>query len=77
MVGAVVFIFNCQPEFNRSDTVLSMAGVRGKTFSGLRIDGLTIGRIANKTSVPVFSAVSCRNKGRHFSSRDVVSIRTE
>lgn len=49
-----------------SDTVLSMAGVRGKTFSGLRIDGLTIGRIANKTSVPVFSAVSCRNKGRQL-----------
>lgn len=47
-----------------SDEVLALSGVKGRKFSGIRISGLRVNRIRDRSVEPLFTARSCRNHGR-------------
>ena len=45
-------------------SMLERTGLLAKRFSGIRVDGLSVNRVANKSLVPVFAATTMKNRGK-------------
>ena len=45
-------------------SMMERTGLIAKRFSGIRVDGLQVNRVANRSVVPVFAAKTMKNRGR-------------
>ena len=45
-------------------SMMERTGLIAKKFSGIRVDGLSVNRVANKSLVPVFAATTMKNRGK-------------
>ena len=46
------------------ESLMKRMGLYAKRFSGIRVDGLSVNRVANRSVVPVFAAERMKNRGR-------------
>ena len=44
--------------------MMERTGLIAKKFSGIKVEGLCVNRIANRSLVPVFTAKTMRNRGK-------------
>ena len=45
-------------------SLMERMGLHAKRFSGIRVDGLSVNRVANRSVVPVFAAERMKNRGK-------------
>ena len=45
-------------------SLMERMGLYAKRFSGIRVDGLSVNRVANRSVVPVFAAERMKNRGK-------------
>ena len=45
-------------------SMMERTGLIAKRFSGIRVDGLQVNRVANRSVVPVFAAKTMKNRGK-------------
>ena len=45
-------------------SLMKRMGLYAKRFSGIRVDGLSVNRVANRSVVPVFAAEKMKNRGK-------------
>ena len=46
------------------ESLMKRMGLHAKRFSGIRVDGLSVNRVANRSVVPVFAAERMKNRGK-------------
>ena len=46
------------------ESLMKRMGLYAKRFSGIRVDGLSVNRVANRSVVPVFAAERMKNRGK-------------
>ena len=46
------------------ESLMKRMGLSAKRFSGIRVDGLSVNRVANRSVVPVFAAETVKNRGK-------------
>ena len=46
------------------ESLMKRMGLYAKRFSGIRVDGLSVNRVANRSVVPVFAAETVKNRGK-------------
>ena len=45
-------------------SMMERTGLIAKKFSGIKVDGLSVNRVANRSLVPVFAAERMKNRGK-------------
>ena len=48
------------------ESLMKRMGLYAKRFSGIRVDGLSVNRVANRSVVPVFTAEKMKNRGKRL-----------
>ena len=51
-------------------SLMKRMGLYAKRFSGIRVDGLSVNRVANRSVVPVFAAERMKNRGKTLELKD-------
>lgn len=51
-------------------SMMERMGLYAKRFSGIRVDGFSVNRIANRSLVPVFTAETMKNRGKSLELRN-------
>ena len=46
------------------ESLMKRMGLYAKSFSGIRVDGLSVNRVANRSVMPVFAAERMKNRGK-------------
>ena len=46
------------------ESLMKRMGLYAKRFSGIRVDGFSVNRVANRSVVPVFAAERMKNRGK-------------
>lgn len=46
------------------ESLMERTGLYAKRFSGIRVDGLSVNRVVNRSVVPVFAAKTMKNRGK-------------
>ena len=46
------------------ESLMKRMGLYAKRFSGIRVDGLSVNRVANRSVMPVFAAERMKNRGK-------------
>ena len=52
------------------ESLMKRMGLYAKRFSGIRVDGLSVNRVANRSVVPVFAAERMKNRGKTLELRN-------
>ena len=52
------------------ESLMKRMGLYAKRFSGVRVDGLNVNRVANRSVVPVFDAERMKNRGKTLELRN-------
>ena len=48
------------------ESLMKRMGLYAKSFSGIKVDGLSVNRVANRSVVPVFTAEKMKNRGKRL-----------
>ena len=51
-------------------SMMERTGLIAKKFSGIKVDGLSVNRVANRSLVPVFAAETMKNRGKSLELRN-------